>query len=397
MSAPSIPHLSTLLSRGGSRGRGGRGRGRGGVETDPSASRAALHDKTIQGTDGDAASSRASAVTLGYLTDPYALAFAQIPPPRRYPLINRGTYVRTTALDRLITLFLSSPTTSKKQIISLGAGSDTRFFRLASTYGTDLVYHELDFLTNATAKVSKILDTASLKSALQSTLASPTTISVSSDRSSLHSPTLNIHPLDLRNLVTSSAPSTLPNLDPSLPTLILSECCLTYLPISSANPILTHILTTMLRPSTPAAALLYEPLHPRDAFGQTMASNLASRNISMPSLQALPTLEAHRGRLRTLGLTQVGGRTVRDIYASSSASEWISLAERARVERLEWVDEVEEWNLLAGHYGIIWGWRDADGEDGGVFGRAWGRVPGHWREDEKGMDELHAASLVGEN
>ena len=80
-----------------------------------------------------------------------------IPPTRRYPIINRGTYLRTTAIDILISRFLATYPTGLRQIISLGAGSDTRFFRFAST--ANLLYHELDFAANTRPKIAKILST----------------------------------------------------------------------------------------------------------------------------------------------------------------------------------------------------------------------------------------------
>ena len=86
MSAPHIPNL--LTSRGGgprSRGRG-RGLGRGGAFT----SAAARRDQTIQATDTDAAVSRLSAVSLGYLDDPFARCFVNSSGTRRLPIINRG-------------------------------------------------------------------------------------------------------------------------------------------------------------------------------------------------------------------------------------------------------------------------------------------------------------------
>jgi [phosphatase 2A protein]-leucine-carboxy methyltransferase len=48
------------------------------------------------------------------------------------PLINRGTYARITALDQALDAFLHSCKqlqATQCQVISLGAGSDTRFFR----------------------------------------------------------------------------------------------------------------------------------------------------------------------------------------------------------------------------------------------------------------------------
>lgn len=51
------------------------------------------HDRIVQGTDGDAAMSRLSAVALGYMDDPFAQYFVEPAggtPPRRLPIINRG-------------------------------------------------------------------------------------------------------------------------------------------------------------------------------------------------------------------------------------------------------------------------------------------------------------------
>ncbi|KAG8681120.1 carboxy methyl transferase for protein phosphatase 2A, partial [Ceratobasidium sp. 395] len=61
-------------------------------------------DTAIRGTDTDAAHSRLSAVRLGYLTDPYITPLvprARLVPSRA-PLMNVGTYVRSTAIDMLV-------------------------------------------------------------------------------------------------------------------------------------------------------------------------------------------------------------------------------------------------------------------------------------------------------
>jgi len=97
---------------------------------------------------------------LGYLEDVCAREFLapgeQI--VKRYPIINRGTYVRTTAIDRLVKRFLDTEPGHPKQIISLGAGSDTRFWRLccnADDASSSVVYHELDFESNVNQKRAK--------------------------------------------------------------------------------------------------------------------------------------------------------------------------------------------------------------------------------------------------
>lgn len=89
-------------------------------------------DAGIRSTDSLAAHARVSAVRQGYLVDPF---ISHLVPrarnlPTHAPLINIGTYVRSASIDSLVTDFLVAGE-SKKQIISLGAGSDTRYWRIA--------------------------------------------------------------------------------------------------------------------------------------------------------------------------------------------------------------------------------------------------------------------------
>lgn len=97
MAAPQIPNLLSL--RGGPRSRGGRGRGRGhsagGADHGISGVGARNRkDLDIQSTDTDAAVSRLSVVSLGYLHDPYASFFVNGPGIRRLPIINRGVLLQ---------------------------------------------------------------------------------------------------------------------------------------------------------------------------------------------------------------------------------------------------------------------------------------------------------------
>ena len=89
---------------------------------------------SVRQTDSDAAIARLSAVKLGYLRDPFIRFLVQRPhlQPSRPPLINIGTYVRSEAIDRLVYrwLDLSAVEGKKCQVVSMGAGSDTRFWRI---------------------------------------------------------------------------------------------------------------------------------------------------------------------------------------------------------------------------------------------------------------------------
>lgn len=339
-------------------------------------------DQIIQQTDNDASSSRMSAVALAYLDDPYAEYFLQGQIARRYPIINRGTYVRTSAIDRLVDRFLATRPNEQKQIVSLGAGSDTRFFRRGRS---NIRYHELDFASNTAVKIAVIQRTPRLKAAITATFSSPENLSISPDETSLTSPTYNIHAVDLRNLSPDST-LRLPNLDPTIPTLLLSECCLCYVPPITTSTILSYF-TTLFPTSTPLSLILYEPIRPFDSFGRTMISNLGSRGIELKTLKKYSSLGAQRERLKAAGFVSGQcGRDIESIYygTEDSSGEWIGGAERKRVEGLEWLDEVEEWRLLGRHYCVAWGWRDGEGGGDDVFSAAWKDVRGGFTHGEAG-------------
>jgi [phosphatase 2A protein]-leucine-carboxy methyltransferase len=381
MAAPSIPNLNSLA---GPRRRRGRA-----APVDPDAhvqDGQQSRDIIIRQTDGDASNSRLSAVSLGYLDDEYARYFLPATTPRRYPLINRGTYVRTSAIDRLVHAFLttaidavSSPdsgaATPKAQIISLGAGSDTRFFRLSPSHRQSLLYHELDFVDNVQAKLSAIESTPHLQQNIHQSM------HISPDKTSLLSPTYNLHAIDLRRFAEANPP-VIPNLRSDLPTLLLSECCLCYVPPTTATDILSYFTNALSTASL--AIILYEPIRPYDSFGKTMITNLASRGIELQTVKRYYSLAAQRDRLKKAGFTT--GQGARDVEQIYYAEEWVSRAERDRVESLEWLDEVEEWKLLASHYCVAWAWRDEQGRP--TFDQAWQNVSGTYTAAEAIDDNM---------
>ena len=362
----SIPNLNTFRrGRSGPRiRRGGRALPDGGDGQDE-ASTAAAHDRIIQQTDHDASSSRMSAVALEYLDDPFASTFYPAGEiiPKRYPIINRGTYVRSTSIDQLIIRFLETNPKQKKQIVSLGAGSDTRFFRFfTNLFFQDggVEYHELDFEANVNHKRAAIRNSPKLSQII--------------NQAETGDSYYRLHAIDLRHL-TAKSPPIIPSLDEHLPTLLLSECCLCYLPPEEASSVIQYFTMHI---KDPLALVLYEPIRPFDAFGKTMVSNLASRGIHLQTLKRHSSLEAQRHRLRLAGFT--AGQGSRDVHQLWQSGDWVGEAERERIEKLEWLDEIEEWKLLASHYCVAWGWR------GDVFDEAWSAIDGS-RTDVEMLDD----------
>ncbi|KAH7058720.1 leucine carboxyl methyltransferase 1 [Macrophomina phaseolina] len=364
MPAAQIPNLLDSLRA----GRGGhRGRGRGGrrAPTERGEGQSASQDKIVQQTDDDALNARVSAVDAGWLQDPFVKAFVTQDIERRDTSIMRGTYIRTVAIDELVQRFLATDPGQPKQILSLGAGSDTRFFRIISAHSSiPLVYHEIDFPSNTRRKIAAIKRTPFLLSVITSHIANQSDLTISDDLTSLHSPIYNIHPLDLRSL--SSAVETaaslpeLPHLSPTTPTLILSECCLIYVTPDHADSIVANLTTKLIPDPTPVSIILYEPIRPDDSFGQMMISNLARRGIVLQTLKKYWSLARQRDRLKQYGFAT--GQAAADVQFIWE--EWISAQDRSG--RL--LDGEEEWQILAWHYCFAWGWRDGDGS---LFSTAW--------------------------
>lgn len=335
MSASSIPNLNIFR-------RGARGRGRGDGESRLASSRS--RDDIVRRTDDDAATSRTSAVKAGYLDDPFAEHMTDDSYPRRLPLMNRGTYVRTRGIDRIVDTFLTN-TTGSKQIISLGAGSDTRYFRLKRQYkGIDLVYHELDFRENNEKKLRRLRSPTC--ASLIKDLCDLDILTTSRTEDSFASPSYYIHSVDLRTLPQQGLPTAI---NRNLPTLIMSECCLVYLSPDEADAVLSYFCHAFQ--DGPLAVVIYEPVRPNDAFGKTMIRNLVARGIHLQTIEKYADLQSQEQRLADLNFT-AQAEDINFIW-----SVWISQDEKDRVDKLEWMDEIEEFVLLAQHYCIAWGWR----------------------------------------
>ena len=192
----------------------------------------------------------------------------------------------------------------------------------------NLVYHEVDFPTNTHHKITAIKRSPALMQCIS------TPQDITHDESTLSSPNYHIHAIDLRTLYPSS-PTTLTNVDPSLPTVLISECCLIYLPSSAADAVIGHF-ASLFPPSIPLSLILYEPINPFDPFGKVMVSNLAARGIVMQTLHRYGSLEAQKERLRVYGFVDgMEARDVRSLWAES-----VGIEEKERVSGLEMVDEV---------------------------------------------------------
>ncbi|KAG7192777.1 carboxy methyl transferase for protein phosphatase 2A [Scheffersomyces spartinae] len=275
----------------------------------------------------------------------------------KLPLINRGTYLRTMSLDWVMEEFTKNAADERVQIISLGSGMDTRSFTMLKKY-KNMTYHEIDFPESTRIKKLAITNNQQLSQIVNT---KHVTVEINSAQGfqrvncDLHTSNYHLYGRDLRQVEEYS--TLLKDFDHKVPTLVLSECCLCYLPMED-----NERLITKFREMSPdlLGFLIYEPMALGDNFGKTMKSNLQKgKGIKLPTFESLPDLDVRLSFLRdTCGfenirltdLSYVGGYS-----KPTNKGGWIEFKELYRISRLEWIDEVEEITLLLKHYCLCYG------------------------------------------
>jgi [phosphatase 2A protein]-leucine-carboxy methyltransferase len=102
------------------------------------------------------------------------------------------------------------------------------------------------------------------------------------------------------------------------------------------------------------------------------------RGINLKTLSSYPTLSTQIARFRDCGY--VSGQDAIDINFAHDF--WMGQSELKRISKLELLDELEEWRLLAAHYCISWGWINSEGQDNiSGFFQSWSKM--------KEMDSPH--------
>jgi [phosphatase 2A protein]-leucine-carboxy methyltransferase len=110
------------------------------------------NDEGIRSTNDDASLARLAAVSKHYFPDTFAHLFVKRGlKPSRPPIINRGTFIRQASLNRYIQTFTDKYEAGTCQVVSFGAGSDTRLF--LSKDGLWKHYYEIDFPQVCSKKV----------------------------------------------------------------------------------------------------------------------------------------------------------------------------------------------------------------------------------------------------
>ena len=128
--------------------------------------------------------------------------------------------------------------------------------------------------------------------------------------------------------------------DVTLPTLIFSECVLAYI----EKPFIEGLLDYLVGKFPCLALLDYEMFNPADPFGKMMVYNFRQRGIPLVGIDFFSSLEAIKTQYLSRHMT-VEVVPMRQIYYN-----YLDQTERARIEKLEFLDELEEFWLVQEHY-----------------------------------------------
>ncbi|XP_076603828.1 tRNA wybutosine-synthesizing protein 4 [Chaetodon auriga] len=296
-------------------------------------------DTAVQGTNDSSVVSKVSAAAQGYFQDAYLQHFV-CKVARRAPLINRGYYVRWRAVDHCVRRFLHiTENCPKRQILSLGAGFDSLYFRLQADEALDrAVVFEVDFPDVSRRKAALINSNIALRSMLEPHLPSPTgSVYVSSGQ-------YHLLGVDVREESQVKEALGAAGLDWVAPTLVLSEVVLTYMETQWSDAVISWVAKLLPQ----SLFVIYEQIHPHDPFGQIMQDHFLKLNSTLHALRQYPDTAAQRHRFLDKGWEQCVCLDMNVFYLGLVPEE-----ERCRVESLEPFDEYEEWHQKCSHYFIL--------------------------------------------
>jgi len=305
------------------------------------------------------------------------------------PIIKRGTHARVCVMDKAISTFLTT-TQTKTQIVVLGAGFDTSFFRYRNgnimgmeqegemkialeeetdvpqqqqqqhlrvdqTHDKQVHWYEVDHTSVIQEKASLIRKSNLLSSYCPQLIktkdgfeCNSTSIGVSDgccDRIKSSS-SYNLVSHDLRDSPTKLLEKL--KLDPTLPTLYIMECVSMYLPITASEKLL-HAISSSADTTFIAC---YEPIldsnnNSSDPFGRVMEKNLVNIGVASPEscLLQTRTLQNQLDKLIECCFVRAVGCDMWSAYETI-----VTDAQKKRANQSEFLDEYEEWVLIMQHY-----------------------------------------------
>ncbi|XP_076154540.1 leucine carboxyl methyltransferase 1 isoform X1 [Alosa pseudoharengus] len=301
-------------------------------------------DEAVRTTCDDASTCKRFATSRGYWSDPYIQYFVRTTGERKAPEINRGYYARVHGMNHLLDAFLRK-TDCNCQVVNLGAGLDTTFWRLKGMNMMPKKYFEVDFPMIVARKIHNIKTKPPLSKPLIET---HSTDSLLFDGHSLDSDRYCIIGTDLRDLPNLEEKLKKFQMNVELPTLFLSECVLVYMTPQHSNKLVHWVADTFHT----AMFVNYEQVNMADRFGQVMVENLLRRQCTLAGVEVCQSLDSQKDRFLSNGWENADALDMMTVYSLLPQDDI------ARIERLEFLDERELLQQLLQHYCICWASKD---------------------------------------
>lgn len=298
-------------------------------------------DEAVISTNDDATTCKRFAVQLGYWSDNYIQHFAKLG-DRKTPEINRGYYARVKGMRTLLNQFLAK-TECNCQVINLGAGFDSLFWLLKEENLAPKLFVEVDFASVTSRKCYSIRTRRKLQEAFS------LDDGLRIDGNEAHSKHYHLLAVDLREIHTLEKKLKETGIDKSLPTVFITECVLIYMEPKHSAAIINWAGSNFKN----AVFINYEQVNMQNRFGQVMIQNLRGRNCELLGANACPDLESHKQRFLSNNWNEAEVLDMMGIYNSLPTDD------RARIERIEFLDEVDLLHQLLSHYCISWAMNDA--------------------------------------
>ncbi|KAG5463838.1 hypothetical protein LSCM1_00009 [Leishmania martiniquensis] len=275
----------------------------------------------------DACSRKVHCVRKGYLNDPFVSFFEKDHTIVNSPLMNRGTWLRTTAFENCVRGFAAT-VDQPIQVINFGAGMDTLYFRLKHSDPKFPVqkFVELD-----------LADLVSEKDRI---------IKRHSEMHSLVGSQYTLISCDLYD-ANGVAQALKEHLQSGVPTIMIAEMVFVYIEGSVTTHLLQKVMSDVIGPSTNTMLATYDAIQPFDRFGKVMVENLQHFGADFKGISDFPTPEAHAQRCTELGFKAVKSVTMKSLYLSVPRHIQI------RLNKLEMIDDWDEWNLMHEHYCFV--------------------------------------------
>jgi O-methyltransferase involved in polyketide biosynthesis len=315
-------------------------------------------DHAIILTADDAILAKQATVDSGYYSDPFLNAFASSavglsgpsPMTRRQhhqPIIKRGTHARVSCMDRGINAFLALPHDEIPQVVVLGAGLDTTFYRyftgmLPDMRSSGVKWYEVDHPGVIQSKASTVLQLTQSTMFPQSTTIQPTNSGFLVSTAGTNVTCFMVG----RDLRQSGLLDQLKDFKKTAPTLFVLECVKMYLPTDKSQSLLECLSQQCLQ----ACILLYDPILGRSPFGRVMEDHLCRAGVatSQSSMIQTRTISQHLEQLVGCGFRQAVGCDMWTAYQTV-----VSSAQRQQANKCEILDEMEEWMMIMSHYCLV--------------------------------------------